>query len=95
MRWLLRMKVGSYFFLTLGALAACGTFGSAASSVVVPIAVDAGKRLVDSVIRYAESRGKKPDQVNCEEEWHPKDGLLLILCEVKTRKETTGEAQNL
>lgn len=95
MRWYSRTNSGFVLFLGFFVLSACAALGTAATTAAVPVAIDAGKRLIDSVVRYAESRGKKPDQVNCEEEWHPKEGLLLILCEVKTQKETTGEAENL
>lgn len=32
---------------------------------------------------YVKSKNKEPTRVNCEEEWHPTEKTLLILCEVK------------
>lgn len=62
---------------------ACGALASGLVPVATPLAVDAGKKLVESVMEYVESKGKEPTQVNCEEEWHPKEKELLILCTAK------------
>lgn len=68
----------------LAALLCCGcsALGAAATKAAVPVAVEAAKKLVESVSDYVRAKGKTPEQVNCEEEWHPKERTLLILCDV-------------
>ena len=56
-------------------LPSCGILAQAAT----PIAIDAAKLLVQSVVAYAKTKGLETDRVNCEEEWDPDDGELLIL----------------
>ena len=61
----------------------CGLLGAKAIEAATPVAISAAKKLVQSVADYVLSTGKEAKQVNCEEEWYPDEGELLILCTVK------------
>ena len=80
--WL--MGAGTVF----GSLNGCGLLGAKAIEVATPVAISAAKKLVQSVADYVLSTGKEAKQVNCEEEWYPEDGELLILCTVKYEEST-------
>lgn len=78
-------NVTAFFAVVLTAYA-CATMGPAMMKAAAPVAAEAAKQLVESVTDYVEAKGKEPTRVNCEEEWHPSDKELLILCTAKYRK---------